>query len=321
MAETHIQVADVPEEESHSRQLQDQTPLLKVEQTQQSQNQETTEEDQEAYTPLDKTLKTLDSFLALLGFKQNSILSVGLSWMVFLLIGFFLPVVILQLSNCPGCEKGQIKSFELDIVASQASLAAASLICVSHNLRKYGIRKFLFVDRYTGHVERFSDQYIQKISESVRLLVLWVLPCFILKTAREVIRMLYVHHELWWQTVVILLAFVLSSTYVTIIFLCSCILFYLVCNLQIIHFDDYGKLLERQSDVLILIKEHIRLRHYLSKISHRFRIYLILVFLIVTVSQFVTLFQTTGYTGIISFINGGDFALQKYPTEPKELDR
>lgn len=309
MAETHIQVADVPEEESHSRQLQDQTPLLKVEQTQQSQNQETTEEDQEAYTPLDKTLKTLDSFLALLGFKQNSILSVGLSWMVFLLIGFFLPVVILQLSNCPGCEKGQIKSFELDIVASQASLAAASLICVSHNLRKYGIRKFLFVDRYTGHVERFSDQYIQKISESVRLLVLWVLPCFILKTAREVIRMLYVHHELWWQTVVILLAFVLSSTYVTIIFLCSCILFYLVCNLQIIHFDDYGKLLERQSDVLILIKEHIRLRHYLSKISHRFRIYLILVFLIVTVSQFVTLFQTTGYTGIISFINGGDFAV------------
>ncbi|CDP13315.1 unnamed protein product [Coffea canephora] len=309
MAETHIQVADVPEEESHSRQLQDQTPLLKVEQTQQSQNQETTEEDQEAYTPLDKTLKTLDSFLALLGFKQNSILSVGLSWMVFLLIGFFLPVVILQLSNCPGCEKGQIKSFELDIVASQASLAAASLICVSHNLRKYGIRKFLFVDRYTGHVERFSDQYIQKISESVRLLVLWVLPCFILKTAREVIRMLYVHHELWWQTVVILLAFVLSSTYVTIIFLSSCILFYLVCNLQIIHFDDYGKLLERQSDVLILIKEHIRLRHYLSKISHRFRIYLILVFLIVTVSQFVTLFQTTGYTGIISFINGGDFAV------------
>ncbi|XP_071927126.1 uncharacterized protein [Coffea arabica] len=250
MAETHIQVADVPEEESHSRQLQDQTPLLKVEQTQQSQNQETTEEDQEAYTPLDKTLKTLDSFLALLGFKQNSILSVGLSWMVFLLIGFFLPVVILQLSNCPGCEKGQIKSFELDIVASQASLAAASLICVSHNLRKYGIRKFLFVDRYTGHVERFSDQYIQKISESVRLLVLWI-----------------------------------------------------------IHFDDYGKLLERQSDVLILIKEHIRLRHYLSKISHRFRIYLILVFLIVTVSQFVTLFQTTGYTGIISFINGGDFAV------------
>ena len=147
------------------------------------------------------------------------------------------------------------------------------------------------------------------MQESVRLLVLWVLPCFILKTAREVIRMLYVHHELWWQTVVILLAFVLSSTYVTIIFLSSCILFYLVCNLQIIHFDDYGKLLERQSDVLILIKEHIRLRHYLSKISHRFRIYLILVFLIVTVSQFVTLFQTTGYTGIISFINGGDFAV------------
>ncbi|KAL3511415.1 hypothetical protein ACH5RR_030816 [Cinchona calisaya] len=310
MAETHIvQVAEVPEgeESSYSQQPQEQTPLLKTEQP----HQENGEEDQEAddQTPLDKTLKRLDSFLAILGFKQNSILNVGLSWMVFLVIGLFLPVVILQLSNCPGCEKGQIKSFEMDIVVSQASLAAASLICVSHNLRKYGIRKFLFVDRYTGHVERFSDQYIHKISESVRLLVLWVLPCFILKAAREVIRMLYVHHETWWQTVVILLAFVLSSTYVTVMFLSSCILFHLVCNLQIIHFDDYGKLLERQSDVLVLMQEHIRLRHYLSKISHRFRIYLILVFLIVTVSQFVTLFQTTGYTGMISFINGGDFAV------------
>lgn len=145
--------------------------------------------------------------------------------------------------------------------------------------------------------------------ESVRLLVLWVLPCLILKTSREVMRMLYVHHESWWQTIVILFAFVLSSTYVTIIFLSSCILFYLVCNLQIIHFDDYGKLLDRHSDVLVLIQEHIRLRHYLSKISHRFRIYLILVFLIVTVSQFVTLFQTTGYPGMITFINGGDFAV------------
>lgn len=147
------------------------------------------------------------------------------------------------------------------------------------------------------------------MQESVRLLVLWVLPCFILKTAREVIRILYVHHESLWQSAVILLAFVFSSTYVTIVFLSSCILFHLVCNLQILHFDDYGKLLERQTDALVLIQEHVRLRQYLSKISHRFRIYLILVFLIVSVSQFVTLFQTTGYRGIITFINGGDFAV------------
>ncbi|KAL0297085.1 UNVERIFIED_CONTAM: hypothetical protein Sradi_6760600 [Sesamum radiatum] len=216
---------------------------------------------------------------------------------------------MLELSNCPGCEKGQIKSFEIGIVVSQACLAAASLICLSHNLRKYGVRKFLFVDRYSGHVERFSDQYVQKISGSVRLLVLWVLPCCLLKTAREIIRIMYVHHESWWQSIAILLVFVFSWTYVTAIILSACVLFHLVCNLQIIHFDDYGKLLEREPDVIVLLQEHARLRYYLSKISHRFRIYLLLQFVIVTISQFMTLFQTTGYKGIITFVNGGDFAV------------
>ncbi|CAA2968670.1 uncharacterized protein LOC111378368 isoform X1 [Olea europaea var. sylvestris] len=292
MAECPIQIrAD------ESRSPLDQTPLLENRQ----------ENDNE--TTLDKTLLQLELFLTILGFNQTTVLSFVLSWGFLLLIGISLPVVILELSNCPGCEKGQIKTFEIDIVISQACLAAASLVCVSHNLRKYGIRKFLFVDRYSGHVERFGDQYIQKISNSMRLLVLWVLPCFILKSAREVIRILYVRHESWWHSVAILFALILSWTCVTTIFLSACILFHVVCNLQIIHFEEYGKLLEREHDCLVLIQEHARLRFYLSKISHRFRIYLLLLFLIVTISQFVTLFQTTEYNGMITFINGGDFAV------------
>ncbi|KAL3835668.1 hypothetical protein ACJIZ3_010404 [Penstemon smallii] len=297
MAENHIQI----EVEEQSK-----TPLIKedTEQTQESNHHE----NQDKETLLDKTLQRLYLFLFFLGFNQSSVWSFLLSWGVFLVIGVLLPVVLLELSNCPGCEKGQIKSFEIGIVISQACLAAASLICLSHNLRKYGIRKFLFVDRYSGHMERFSDQYVQKIKVSIRLLVIWVLPCFLLKLAREIIRIIYVHHESSWQSAAILLAFVFSWTYVAIIFLTGCILFHVVCNLQIIHFEDYGQLLEREADVLVLIQEHARLRYCLSKISHRFRIYLLLQFLIVTISQFMTLFQTTEYNGVITFINGGDFA-------------
>ncbi|MCD7471843.1 hypothetical protein HAX54_012578 [Datura stramonium] len=273
--------------EKSEPQEQEQTSLLKSEQTHESQNHEIQEngngnshgldhDRDHDDTDLDKTLQNIELFLTLLGFNQSSVLSFVLSWVLFLLLGVLLPMVMLELSNCPGCEGGQIKSFELDILVSQALLAAASLICLSHNLRKYGIRKFLFVDRYSGHMERFSEQYHKKISDSVRLLLLWVLPCFLLKTAREIIRILYVHHE-------------------------SC--------LQIIHFDDYVKFLEREPDCFVLIQEHVRLRYYLSKISHRFRIYLLLEFLIVTVSHFMTLFQTTGYTGLITYLNGGDFAV------------
>ncbi|KAL3370762.1 hypothetical protein AABB24_007679 [Solanum stoloniferum] len=257
-------------------------------------------------TDLGKTLQKLELFLTLLGFNQSSVLSFVLSWIFFLVLGILVPMVMLEVSNC---QNPQIKSFEFDILVSQALLAAASLLCLSHNLRKYGIRKFLFVDRYSGHIERFSNQYHKKISDSVRLLLLWVLPCFLLKTAREIIRILYVQHESWWQSAAISLAFVSSWTYITAIFLSACVLFHLVCSLQIIHFDDYVKFLEREPDCFVLIQEHVRLRYYLSKISHRFRIYLLLLFLIVIVSHFMTLFQTTGYTGLITYINGGDFAV------------
>lgn len=115
---------------------------------------------------LDQTLQKLETFLSFLGFNQSSVLSFVLSWTAFVLIGVVLPVIVLELSDCSDCENYQIKNFELNVVASQASLASVSLLCLSHNLRKYGIKKFLFVDRYSGQMSRFHDQYIKQIKVS-----------------------------------------------------------------------------------------------------------------------------------------------------------
>lgn len=116
---------------------------------------------------LDHALEKLEAFLCCLGFNQASVLSFILSWAGFIFIGVLLPVTILELSKCSGCNKYQIKDFELYIVASQACLAAVSLICLSHNLRKYGIRKFLFLDRCSGHMSGFTHLYIQQIKVSI----------------------------------------------------------------------------------------------------------------------------------------------------------
>ncbi|KAJ7945521.1 DUF3537 domain-containing protein [Quillaja saponaria] len=271
--------------------------------------QEPEQESQE--TPLDQTLRRLEKFLTSLGFNQSSVLGFLLSWTAFIVVGVVVPVLVLVLvpSDCSGCEKYQIKDFELCIVVPQACLAAISLLCFSFNLRKYGLRRFLFVDRYSGQMARLRDRYIKQISGSLRLLAIWVFLCFILKTAREVIHIIYVHQESWWVSLATLLALVTSWTYVSTISLSASILFHLVCNLQVIHFDDYGKLLESESNVFIFMEEHIRLRYYLSKISHRFRIFLVLEFLVVTASQFITLLQITEYGSMITIINGGDFAV------------
>ncbi|KAK1550071.1 hypothetical protein Q3G72_013217 [Acer saccharum] len=135
-----------------------------------------------------------------------------------------------------GCEKGQVKNFELVIMASQSCLAAISLLCFSFNFRKYGIKRFLFVDRYSGQLVRFRNQYIQQIKGSICLLLLWSLPCFILKVICEVLQILYVRNESWWLSTAILLALVLSWTLLSTISLSASILFHLVCNLQVIHF-------------------------------------------------------------------------------------
>jgi hypothetical protein len=107
----------------------------------------------------------------------------------------------------------------------------------------------------------------------------------------------------------VLSASIMSWMYLTTIILSSCLLFHLVCNLQVIHFEDYGKLLEQDADPLIYLKEHLQLRQNLSKISHRFRMFLLLLFLCVTASQFAILFKTTAYVGPINFTNGGDIAV------------
>ncbi|KAL5748294.1 hypothetical protein ACOSQ2_025591 [Xanthoceras sorbifolium] len=273
------------------------TPLVIVE-----------EEEEVNDTQLTVSLRRLETFLGIFGFWQCSVLTFVLSWLSFLLLGVALPLLIIKFSYCFNCEKYEIRTFELEILISQSIVAAISLLCISHNLRKYGVRKFLFVDRYHGHITQFRQEYILRINGFFRLLAVWFLLCFILKAAREVVHVVYVHHS-WWQSVGISAALLVSWTYSTVIYLTGGALFHLVCNLQVIHFENYGKLLERDVDVSVYIEEHIRLTHHLSKISHRFRIFLILEFLFVTASQFMSLLETTGNRGIINFTNGGDFVV------------
>ncbi|CAI9113073.1 OLC1v1013601C1 [Oldenlandia corymbosa var. corymbosa] len=255
---------------------------------------------------LKKHLAKLETFLRIFGFCQYSFFSGLLSWLAYLVIAILLPLWTLYYAYCSNCEQYQIRTFELQIFASQALVAGISLLCISHNLRKHGIRKLLFVDRYHG-MAQFTPQYLEKFKGFYRSLVTWVVVGFLLKAAREVVRAIYLHDELWWWSVAVLVVSLVSWTYSTILFLSGTALFNLVGNLQIIHFENYGKLLERDMDVSVYIEEHMRLTHYLSKISHRFRIFLLLEFLVVSASQFVALLQTTGNKGIINFLNGGDF--------------
>lgn len=117
-------------------------------------------------TVLDKHLAKLESFLRVFGFCQDSFFSTILSWLAFALIAVLLPLWSIYYAYCSNCEHYQIRTFELEIFTSQAIVAGISLLCISHNLRKYGVRKLLFVDQCHGHTSQFRQQYIQKIQVS-----------------------------------------------------------------------------------------------------------------------------------------------------------
>lgn len=127
---------------------------------------------------LELALNKLESFLRLFGFCQYSSISTALSWVLFFVIGVIVPVLLIVFPFCSDCSEYQIKRFEFQILVSQAVVAAISLFFVSHNLRKYGVRKLLFVDQYDGYAVMYQKLYIQKIYVSFYFLILCDILCF-----------------------------------------------------------------------------------------------------------------------------------------------
>lgn len=258
-------------------------------------------------TDLDPTLARLETVLMLLGFNQSTALNTFLAWLVFVGLGAVVPAVMLWATSCTGCHKVQVIKFELMIQISDSGLAAVTMLCMAYNIRRYGLRRLLLLDQVRHPLVRFRLDFQSQFWESFRLVKWIIFPCLVVKIIREVWRTVVVHQGPWWESALVLIGIIISWLYLTAIFLFACILFNLVCSMQIVHVEDYMRLLEGTSDVSVFLKEHMQLRYQLYKISHRFRVFLLLAFLVVTGSQFMTLFETTYYSGSINFINAGDF--------------
>ncbi|KAK6942116.1 Protein of unknown function DUF3537 [Dillenia turbinata] len=69
--------------------------------------------------------------------------------------------------SCSNCQQYQVESFELEFLISRSIVSTIALACISRSLRKYGVRKFLFVDQYHGETLQFWDEYIKRINVSL----------------------------------------------------------------------------------------------------------------------------------------------------------
>lgn len=271
------------------------------------------EDDENAVHDLDGAIHKLEILFSMLGFyhHQSSVhYSIFRSCVFFFITGFALPIGIILYCNyfnhtSSYVEESRIIELEIAVPASQIFLAFTSLFCVSHNLKKYSMWKFLFVDKRYEDLKDLHSQYVEKINNFYQIF-LWIVPCIIIKSIHALDLMVFIYRNPWPLASVLLLLSIVSWTYLATVFLAGCGLFCLICNLQIVHFEDYCKLLVTRTDVPLLLDDHIRLCHYLSKISHRFRLHLLLVFFVSLATQCFGLLQTA-QNGVVNFTNTGDF--------------
>ena len=139
-----------------------------------------TQTDTETQTiPLRRSLRRLKTFLRLLGFIHDSPFTLSISTLSFFSFGVAAPSLVIIFFYCghgsstsSACSEYHLKNFELETLFFQATAAGVSLVCFSLSFRKYGLRIFLFVDKYQGNIALFQFDYIPKIDVSFSFIFL-----------------------------------------------------------------------------------------------------------------------------------------------------
>ncbi|CAD5165366.1 uncharacterized protein LOC103996294 [Musa acuminata AAA Group] len=235
----------------------------------------------------------------------------AVSWAVFLLLAVAVPAV----SHFVLAFRPQRRPYDLVVQLSLTAASALSFLTLSSVTRSYGLRRFLFLDKLPGETDRVRLGYTFELNQSFRLLSCFVAPCFAAEVA----------YKLWWYisgagripfvgnpllSYCVSCALQLASLIYRISsFFLSCVLFRLICHLQILRLEDFAAVFRGESEVEAVLREHLRLRRQLKVISHRFRVFILAGLIMVTASQFAATLVTLRPHSDDNLFNTGELAL------------
>ncbi|XP_074381114.1 uncharacterized protein LOC141721901 isoform X2 [Apium graveolens] len=246
---------------------------------------------------------------------QSNLWHAGLSWSIFSLLAIAVPLLSHFVYHFNNCDRNHRRPFDSIVQLSLSVLSLISFLSLSSFSRKYGLRRFLFLDKLSGVSDQVERRYIHEVHTSMRLLSSFVLPCFVADCT----------YKIWWFTSgrnqipyfanaylssTVACIFMLSSwLYRTSIFFLVCILFQLICHLQILKLEDFAQVFHKESDVGLILLEHLTVRRNLRIISHRFRAFILFTLILVMASQFASLLVTLKKSSDFNIFNGGELAL------------
>ncbi|CAN6244787.1 unnamed protein product [Urochloa humidicola] len=88
-----------------------------------------------------------------------------------------------------------------------------------------------------------------------------------------------------------------------------CVLFRVICYLQILRMVGFAREFGRFADVATVLRHHRRIREQLRKISHRYRKFIVWSLVLVSASQFAALLATTRPHAVVNLATAGELAL------------
>ncbi|XP_057963183.1 uncharacterized protein LOC131154431 isoform X2 [Malania oleifera] len=265
--------------------------------------------------PSEGELQSFKRGLRWMCLDQSTLWRVVFSWSVFLLLVIGDPLVTHFFYVCSGCDEEHRRPYDLVVQLSLSTIATLSFLCLSGFARKYGIRRFLFLDKLREESAKVREGYTEQLRRAMKPLSFCVLPCFAAVCA----------YKIWWYSsggsqisywgniyisdIIACTLQLCSWLYRTSIFFFVCVLFRLICFLQILRLEDFAQVFQKESDVGSILKEHLRIRRNLRIISHRFRLFILLTLVFVSVSQLASLLIVTRSSAKVNIYKAGELAL------------
>lgn len=260
-------------------------------------------------------LKSYGSGLKWVFLDYSSLWRAGLSWSIFFLLNIGVPLVSHFVFSCSDCDPSHRRPFDAIIQLSLSLFATISFLSLSSFARKYGLRRFLFLNKLSEESDKVRQGYTHQLHRSMKLLSAFVLPCFVADSA----------YKIWWfstggNQIPYLYNIYLSKAIICILLMCSwlyrislcflvCILFRLTCYLHLLRLDEFARVFERESEVAAILIEHLSIRRNLRVISHRFRLFILSTLILVTISQFASLLVITEPSSHVNIATAGELAL------------
>lgn len=109
-------------------------------------------------------LRNFRSYLRWFYVDQSNLCKAGLSWSVFFTLSYVIPIASHFLLDCPNtCDADHSRPYHIPVQISLSVFATLSFLSLSLFDRKYGLSKFLFLDKVSDESLKIQRGYAEKM--------------------------------------------------------------------------------------------------------------------------------------------------------------